>query len=661
MAERYSRLFSPEKNLYSPGAPVLIAAGALLRDSYTANLLAQLKFKNISSDAVASIKVSVSMLDGAGRPIGEAVEYQYLDINAARDEEFGRGTAIILPAPSVRAFTASVYEVCFTDGSVWRSGGEAWAALKSQRTLGEAYGDEELANQYRVRYGKDCLHEPLEDGGLWFCTCGAVNRADEKNCHRCRRALAAQKAVNISTLRSECALRLKNEQARQAEEDKLARHKKKKRIRLAAVIAPLLALSLLLLATVPGLVKQQRAYENAAALLAQHSYDESLSAFTALGDYRDSAEQAEKNIPYEKAVYIMEHASEKDALALSLAGLGRAAADSGAEIALYKAAAAQFAALGGYKDSADRISQCEDAIERRIQADIQTAYDEASKLLEQENYCLAREVFLSLGDFADSRDMAREAIYRKAEALFGFMEKYDVRGIYAEISLSADSSSVFFLEESAALKLGSDSIAALRAACGEDRADIQLGDSAPEKLLPFSDALSALFSSLDSYSGSQGYIEKISEAADYTREFFALCREGDLYGAWDWLSAYEDEFENRDYYLQLLELYKPFCDNWALYSGDSTLISLTAGKAQPCLSFSTRVILDGETAVLRFSVSGGEEYSLDFTAELGETVFSNSDDGVHNYLAAISVVDHLAYMKYDSSGLRSSCEYERAD
>lgn len=33
MSERYLKLFSLEENLYIPGSPVLIAAGALLKDT----------------------------------------------------------------------------------------------------------------------------------------------------------------------------------------------------------------------------------------------------------------------------------------------------------------------------------------------------------------------------------------------------------------------------------------------------------------------------------------------------------------------------------------------------------------------------------------------------------------------------------------------------
>ena len=43
MSERYSKLSALPENLYSTGAPVIIAAGALLKDNQTGKVLAQLK------------------------------------------------------------------------------------------------------------------------------------------------------------------------------------------------------------------------------------------------------------------------------------------------------------------------------------------------------------------------------------------------------------------------------------------------------------------------------------------------------------------------------------------------------------------------------------------------------------------------------------------
>ena len=41
MAERYTRLFSLPQDLYATGAPLVIAAGALLKDTQTGRVLTE--------------------------------------------------------------------------------------------------------------------------------------------------------------------------------------------------------------------------------------------------------------------------------------------------------------------------------------------------------------------------------------------------------------------------------------------------------------------------------------------------------------------------------------------------------------------------------------------------------------------------------------------
>ena len=63
MSERYSRLFSLPENLYAEGAPVIIAAGALLKDNQTGNVLAQLKLQNICNQIIKAATVRIFPMD----------------------------------------------------------------------------------------------------------------------------------------------------------------------------------------------------------------------------------------------------------------------------------------------------------------------------------------------------------------------------------------------------------------------------------------------------------------------------------------------------------------------------------------------------------------------------------------------------------------------
>lgn len=60
MSERYSKLFTLPPNLYSEGAPVVIAAGALLKDNETGKVLAQLKIQNISDKPIKAVTVKLA-------------------------------------------------------------------------------------------------------------------------------------------------------------------------------------------------------------------------------------------------------------------------------------------------------------------------------------------------------------------------------------------------------------------------------------------------------------------------------------------------------------------------------------------------------------------------------------------------------------------------
>ena len=52
MGERYTRLFLLSEQLYIENAPVIIVAGALLKDNKTDNILVQLKFQNIEEKQI---------------------------------------------------------------------------------------------------------------------------------------------------------------------------------------------------------------------------------------------------------------------------------------------------------------------------------------------------------------------------------------------------------------------------------------------------------------------------------------------------------------------------------------------------------------------------------------------------------------------------------
>ena len=89
MSERFTRFFALPEALYAEGSPLLIEAGALLRDSQNGRLIAQLKLKNLGEKAVQAAKIRLWTVSALGDAAPEPVEYTYLDLKAAHGTAFG--------------------------------------------------------------------------------------------------------------------------------------------------------------------------------------------------------------------------------------------------------------------------------------------------------------------------------------------------------------------------------------------------------------------------------------------------------------------------------------------------------------------------------------------------------------------------------------------
>ena len=212
MSERYTRLFTLPGSLYAQGSPLIILAGALLKDNQTGRVLAQLKFKNVGTKSVKAVKVSVTPLDAAGMENGQPVEHQYLDLHAARDGEFGQKEPIPFPDPTTRAFRGAITQVVFADGSLWGPAEGAWEVLSPSRPLESVLRDQELYKEYQIQYGANCQIFSREEADLWQCACGAWNRQEEESCHACGKNLDQLKALDLEQLKASRDARLAREQ-----------------------------------------------------------------------------------------------------------------------------------------------------------------------------------------------------------------------------------------------------------------------------------------------------------------------------------------------------------------------------------------------------------------------------------------------------------------
>ena len=370
MSERYTRLFSLSENLYAEGSPVIIAAGALLKDNQTGRVLAQLKLRSISEKDIQAVKVCLNLFDTALCPIGEPVMFDYLDLRALRDAEFGQKSPVMVPESKARSYTVAVTEVVFSDKSTWTADGVEWEPLPRQRTLEGVFQDTELVKQYKIAVGSNFAYYPTEEKDLWFCACGAVNRAG-KTCHVCGRTLPELQAIDREQLVRDKDARLVEEARQAAEEKAAADAKRKKTAKILKIAIPAVCAVIAIAALVKFIVIPTVKYNGAVSLMNAGQYEEAISAFEAMEGYKDSAQKIEdcktaiREEKYNAAVALMEDGK-------------------------FNASIAAFESLGDYKDSSERI--------------LEAQYDAAAALADSGKTAEAAISFGKLVDYQDARE-----------------------------------------------------------------------------------------------------------------------------------------------------------------------------------------------------------------------------------------------------------------
>ena len=384
MSERYGRLYSLPENLYAEGAPVIISAGNLLKDTQTGKILAQLKIKNISSKIIKAAKVLIRTLDTTGKPIDGDTEKNYLDLYARQGEYFGQKDAVSLPNDTVRRFRAEVTYVAFSDDSTWDGSAAPWEPLPEAVSMKKELGDEELVRQYRLKYGGACKVIPQEHQDLWLCTCGAWTRGGK--CYACGKGKEALFSLDLDELKADRDVRLAREkaerEAKEASDKAAAEASRKKTKKLLTFLAPAFAVCLTLLLIVTKVVIPNSSYNKAQALLEEGKYDEAIAAFEAMNGYKDStAKIAEAN---EAKTERENEAAYETAVALMESGQ-------------YDRAILIFQRLGSYRDSAEKIKEVKEK-------ELQDLYAQAESLLNEGKPYEAVRAFFKIKDYRDSLD-----------------------------------------------------------------------------------------------------------------------------------------------------------------------------------------------------------------------------------------------------------------
>ncbi len=375
MSERYSRLFSLPQNLYTEDAPVLVAAGALLKDNQTGKVLAQLKIQSITEKTIKAAKVQITPFDTVGNPLDGTTEKEFLDLSICRDDTFGQKTPVFLPNASTRGFAVRVTEIAFADNVVWQDNGCEWKPLTVQSKLIDKLKDPELVKQYQLSFGAASQFIPAKERDLWICSCGHINHAGEEACTVCGVALQALRNVDFKALQAEKQARLVEEAKQAQEEEKKANATKKKAIITAAIAIPL-AIMLIVFGVWFTKYSKTKVYYNEALSLAESGYEEqAIEMLESIEDFKDSSKQI-KQIRYQLANTLYQKKEYDKAIEL-------------------------FESLADYEDSVQMVK-----------------YVNAEKLLFEQKYQEAIPAYKELGDFKESTDRVN-SIYSAAKSLLG--------------------------------------------------------------------------------------------------------------------------------------------------------------------------------------------------------------------------------------------------
>ena len=267
MSNRFEKLYSLPSPLYAPSMPVIIVAGALLKDTQTDKVLAQLKFKSVSPKAIKAVTVSLLPLDTANQPLGEKETHQILDLAANRDAEFGQKSPLYFFNNTTRAYRVIVEEVIFSDNTVWKSTGTPLADLPAQKKATDILSNNELQKQYKLEYGERAAYIADTYSDLWRCNCGAINRSDEQSCHGCGATKADILSFDTEQLKSSCHNRLEEEH-KKAEQHLAESGRRKKQAKKIGIIGGILAVIAFIVVTIViPKIKIQKDFSRAISLL----------------------------------------------------------------------------------------------------------------------------------------------------------------------------------------------------------------------------------------------------------------------------------------------------------------------------------------------------------------------------------------------------------
>ncbi len=378
-------------------------------------------FFNLGERPISSIQITVTCYGTGDEVLSRRVERPM-----ALEAEGRAPFTVELSAEgiAVESLDLTIDKAWFADGDEWRRAQEARFLDYEPNELPENRKLEQL----RYIAGSDAVGFPSQQKGVWVCVCGRVNAAEETVCRRCQREkqvvfeLYSEEAVQQAIDLRESALEDKARQAREEasrqefiRQEKARRKKRGRRTRTAVICVTLVLVAVSYLFVVLGIPELR--YQTALSDFEGGNIAQARVAFSELLDYRDSTERVKACDLRIAKDHIESGVGTRIDTALTMladltdlpetAGLINEGRYRNAKIAMdnaaYEDAAAQFEALGDYRDAADLALGCH--------------YKIATGLFTAGSYTEAKALFESLGEYSDAPSMAKECVYRPAQTL----------------------------------------------------------------------------------------------------------------------------------------------------------------------------------------------------------------------------------------------------
>lgn len=370
---------------------------------------------NLSDKSISAVKIDLSCFDSFGQPVNyegsNIVNIIIQDQNGKPGTVFGFEKTIPLPNHiNTRKLNIVIKEILFCDKTIWKKGDyELYNVTNSIIN-----NSEELKN-IRQFAGQDAVCYSGSSDKVWTCVCGRLNLIDSHSCVRCRR----DKEKILSKFNNKESvdelLRLNNE-AKMASEQAAKRKAEENRKKIAIISAMTVCLIAVVFAM--NYFYKENTYNKALALIKQNKYDEAMTAFKKVPDYRDSGTYIKKEVSYQKALKKVNKADFNNAIPILNELQGYRDSDKllNYELAVkdfndgyYDSAYSEFSKFKGYRDSDKMLAQAQQnlAEEKEESEKIKKAYEAFMK---------ERAVYMN--DVNAARD------YPKTKEILGDWKKY---------------------------------------------------------------------------------------------------------------------------------------------------------------------------------------------------------------------------------------------